>query len=167
MLDSTSANGLIILQAVLLWYQVCRDPGLAYVIPVIMQSHGEPRAVPTCLSRQGQAQITLGKHRTWGASHSGRMIDWDGSSTSAHKSKFLWVVNPILIDKSPQPCYRLNHNPYIDLLQPDHLVGISGGLNHTTKCATWQSHGQSHRDAPSCAHLRATWCIKDRHPDHN
>ena len=29
------------------------------------------------------------------------------------------------------------------------------------------SHEQSHRDAPSCAHLRATWCIKDRQPDHN
>src|SRR4051812_12421742 len=42
----------------------CRDPGYAYVIPVTIQSHGEPRAVPTCLSRQGQAQNTLGKHRT-------------------------------------------------------------------------------------------------------
>ena len=37
----------------------CRDPGFAYVIPVTMQSHGEPRAVPTCLSRQGQAQNVL------------------------------------------------------------------------------------------------------------
>src|SRR3954467_5539647 len=26
---------------------------------------------------------------------------------------------------------------------------------------------QSHRDALSCAHIRATWCIKDRQPDHN
>src|SRR4051812_41456045 len=42
----------------------CRDPEYAYVIPVTTQSHGEPRAVPTCLSRQGQAQNTLGKHRT-------------------------------------------------------------------------------------------------------
>src|ERR1041384_6144279 len=42
-------------------------------------------------------------------------------------SRCLWVVNPILIDKSPQPCYRLNPNSYIDLLQPDHLVGILGG----------------------------------------
>src|SRR3954469_25807485 len=41
----------------------CRDPGYAYVIPIITQSHGEPRAVPTCLSRQGQEQNTLGKHR--------------------------------------------------------------------------------------------------------
>src|ERR1041385_22415 len=44
-------------------YYICRDPGLAYVIPVTMQSHGEPRTVPTCLSRQGQAQNVLGKHR--------------------------------------------------------------------------------------------------------
>src|SRR3954468_19822258 len=44
----------------------CRDPGLAYVISVMMQSHGEPRTVPTCLSRQGQAQNVLEKHRTWG-----------------------------------------------------------------------------------------------------
>src|SRR3954463_7684042 len=42
----------------------CRDPGFAYVIPVTMQSHGEPRDVPTCVRRQGQAQNTLGKHRT-------------------------------------------------------------------------------------------------------
>src|SRR4051812_18126381 len=42
----------------------CRDPRYAYVIPIITQSHGEPRAVPTCLSGQGQAQNTLGKHRT-------------------------------------------------------------------------------------------------------
>src|SRR3954470_9213203 len=40
---------------------MCRDPGFAYVIPVTMQSYGEPRAVPTCLGRQGQAQNTLGK----------------------------------------------------------------------------------------------------------
>ena len=44
-------------------YAMCQDPGFAYVIPVTMQSHGEPRAVPTCLSRQGQALNTLGKHR--------------------------------------------------------------------------------------------------------
>src|SRR3954466_6393229 len=56
------------------------------------------------------------------------MINCDGSSSSAHKSKCLWVVNPIIIDKSPQPCYRLNPNSYIDLLQPDHLVGVYGGL---------------------------------------
>ena len=43
---------------------LCRYPGLAYVIPVTMQSHGEPRTVPTYLSRQGQAQNVLGKHRT-------------------------------------------------------------------------------------------------------
>src|SRR3954463_4042481 len=55
--------------------QPCRDPGYAYVIPVTTQSHGEPRAVPTCLSRQGQAQNTLGKHHTRGASHPGRMIN--------------------------------------------------------------------------------------------
>ena len=53
----------------------CWDPGLAYVIPVTMQSHGEPRSVPTCLSRQGQAQHALGKHQTSGASHLGRMIN--------------------------------------------------------------------------------------------
>src|SRR3954465_11018200 len=75
--------------------------------------------------------------------------------------------NPILIDKLPQPFYRLNYNTYINRLQPDHLVEVSGGLNHTTKCATWKSHDQSHRDAPSCTHLRATWCIKDRQQDHN
>src|SRR3954471_10465568 len=39
----------------------CRDPGFAYVIPATIQSYEEPRAVPTCLSRQGQAQNTLGK----------------------------------------------------------------------------------------------------------
>src|SRR4051812_34722178 len=39
--------------------QRCRDPGFAYVIPVTTQSCGESRAVPTCLSRQGQAQNTL------------------------------------------------------------------------------------------------------------
>src|SRR3954471_10652783 len=55
------------------------------------------------------------------------MINLDGSSSSAHKSKCLWVVNPILIDKSPQPCYRLNPNSYIDLLQPDQLVGYRAG----------------------------------------
>ena len=45
---------------------ICRYPGLAYVIPATTQSHGEPRAIPTCLSRQGQAQNTLGKHRREG-----------------------------------------------------------------------------------------------------
>src|ERR1041385_5469412 len=45
-------------------YRIYRDPGFAYVIPVTTQSYGELRVVPTCLSRQGQAQNTLGKHRT-------------------------------------------------------------------------------------------------------
>src|ERR1041385_5186621 len=53
----------------------CRDPEYAYVIPVTTQSHGEPRSVPTCLSREGQAQNTLEKHRTCGASHPGQMIN--------------------------------------------------------------------------------------------
>src|ERR1041385_2616005 len=35
--------------------------------------------------------------------------------------------NPILIDKSPQPYYRLNYNTYINRLQPDHLVGVWAG----------------------------------------
>src|SRR3954465_13254786 len=43
---------------------VCRDPEYAYVIPVTTQSYGESRVVPTCLSRQGQARNTLGKHHT-------------------------------------------------------------------------------------------------------
>src|ERR1041385_2202886 len=42
--------------------------------------------------------------------------------------------NPILIDKSPQPYYRLNPNTYINRLQPDLLVGVSGGVNETTHC---------------------------------
>ena len=36
-------------------------PGFAYVIPATTQSYEEPRVVPTCLSRQGKAQDTLGK----------------------------------------------------------------------------------------------------------
>src|SRR3954468_10783584 len=40
---------------------VCRDPGLAYASIATTQSYGEPRTVPTCLSRQGQAQNVLGK----------------------------------------------------------------------------------------------------------
>src|SRR4051812_2037292 len=58
----------------------CRDPGFAYVIPVTIQSYEEPRAIPTCLSRQGQVQDTLGKLEREGASHPGRMIICDGSS---------------------------------------------------------------------------------------
>src|SRR4051812_16365939 len=42
----------------------CRNPGLAYVISITNQSHGEPRTVPTCLSRQGQGHNVLGKHQT-------------------------------------------------------------------------------------------------------
>src|SRR3954463_3916189 len=42
----------------------CRDPGLAYASLATTQSYGEPRTVPTCLRRQGQAQNVLGKHRT-------------------------------------------------------------------------------------------------------
>src|SRR4051812_36780179 len=41
-----------------------RDPGFAYVIPFTTHSHGEPRAVSTFLSKQGQAHITLRKHQT-------------------------------------------------------------------------------------------------------
>src|ERR1041384_860462 len=80
------------------------------------------------------------------------MINLDGSSSSAHKSKCLWVMNPILIDKSPQPCYRLNPNSYIDLLQPDHLVGVQGGLDHTTKCAETESRAIASR----CPKLRTS-----------
>src|ERR1044071_3764183 len=56
-------------------FTFCRDPGLAYASLATTQSYGEPRTVPTCLSRQGQAQNVLGEHRTRGASHSGRMIN--------------------------------------------------------------------------------------------
>src|SRR3954470_19305690 len=45
------------------------------------------------------------------------------------------------------------------------LAYANPGSRH--KVCTKQSLGQSHRDAPSCAHLRATWCMKDRQPDHN
>src|SRR4051812_35609307 len=44
-------------------FHLCRDPGLAYASPVTTQSYGEPRAVPTCLRRQVQAQNAHGKHR--------------------------------------------------------------------------------------------------------
>src|SRR3954465_6045066 len=87
------------------------------------------------------------------------MINGDGSSTSAHKSKCLWVVNPILIDKSPQPCYRLNPNSYIDLLQPDHLVGGKGGLDHTTNCA--RDRVSNYRIAmPQAAHIKGQLVYK-------
>src|SRR3954469_26043327 len=56
-------------------HRLCRDPKYAYVIPVTTQSYGEPRAVPTCLSRQGQAQNTLGKHQTLWASPPGGTIN--------------------------------------------------------------------------------------------
>ena len=123
-----------------------------YVIPATTQSHGEPRAVPTCLRRQGQAQNTLDKHRTWGASHPGRMINWDRSSSSSHKSNAYGWWSPILIDKSPQPYYRLYYNTNIDLLHPDHLVGVYARLDHTSKCAETESRSIASR----CPKLRTS-----------
>src|ERR1041385_8512974 len=41
---------------------LCRDPGLAYARLATTQSYGEPRTVPTCLSRQGQAQNRSEEH---------------------------------------------------------------------------------------------------------
>src|ERR1041385_3828891 len=54
---------------------ICRDPGFAYVIPVTSQSYGEPRAIPTCLSRQGQVQDTLAKLEREGHPIQARMIN--------------------------------------------------------------------------------------------
>src|SRR3954464_14291883 len=60
------------------------------------------------------------------------------------------------------------------VLKPLHRLtparSLSRGLERARsyiKVCTRRSLEQSHRDAPSCAHLRATWCIKDRQPDHN
>src|SRR3954463_16430905 len=64
----------------------CRDPGLAYASLATTQSYGEPRTVPTCLSRQGQAQNVLGEHHTRGASHPGRMINCDMGPHRTHTS---------------------------------------------------------------------------------
>src|ERR1043165_7985335 len=79
------------------------------------------------------------------------MINCDGSSSSAHKSMIL-VLNSHIHNKSPQPYYRLSHNTYIDLLQPDHLVGVQGGLDHTTKCAETESRTIASR----CPKLRTS-----------
>src|SRR3954465_5609700 len=55
--------------------QICRDPEYVYVIPVTTQSYGEPRVIPTCLSRQGQVKDTLGKLKREGHPIQARMIN--------------------------------------------------------------------------------------------
>src|SRR3954469_4754564 len=67
---------------------------------------------------------------------------------------------------------RLNHTThYLKLLHRlTPARSLSRGLGRAPsyhKVCTRRSLEQSHHDAPSCAHLRATWCMKDRQPEHN
>src|SRR3954470_15429598 len=80
-----------------------------------------------------------------------------------HTSLMIWVVNSH-IQRQVTSTILSTISKLLHRLTP--ARSLSWGLGRARsyhKVCTRQGLEQSHRDAPSCAHLRATWCMKDRH----
>src|ERR1041385_6571870 len=79
----------------------------------------------------------------------------------SHTSLMIWVVNSH-IQRQVASTILTTISELLHRLTP--ARSLSRGLGRAQsyhKVCTRRSLEQSHRDAPSCAHLRATWCMKN------